>query len=110
MNNGIAQRYRPGVLAVSPPDYDELPDDYISKARAELLSDTAWLAGHIAEAVDDVVADLLIDNGCATQRYRDSALCNRLRAAVDAAIERELPDLAESLWLRDVNGQPRCCG
>jgi len=33
---------------------------------------------------------------------RDVALCNRLRTIVAQAIEREAPDLAESLWMRDV--------
>ena len=93
---------RPGVLAVSPPEYPEMPDEYMDKALAELRADSAWIAEQIADGVDNTIADLLIDNGCATQLYRDVALCNRLRAIVAQAIEREAPDLAESLWMRDV--------
>ena len=93
---------RPGVLAVSPPEYAELPDEYLTKARVQLLADNAWIADQIADAADSTIAELLIDNGCATQRYRDAALCNRLRAIVAQAIEREAPDLAESLWQRDI--------
>ena len=100
--NGISQRYRPAVLPVSPPDYPEMPDEYMAKALAELLADNAWIADQIADAADSTIAELLIDNGCATQRYRDAALCNRLRAIVAQAIEREAPDLAESLWQRDI--------
>ena len=93
---------RPGALAVSPPDYPEMPDEYMDKALAELRADSAWIAEQIADAADSTIAELLIDNGCATQRYRDAALCNRLRAIVAQAIEREAPDLAESLWKRDI--------
>lgn len=93
---------RPGVLAVSPPDYDELPDEYLTKARAELRADNNWLAEQIADGTDITIAELVIDKGDATQRYRDAALCNRLRAIVAQAIEREAPDLAESLWKRDI--------
>ena len=100
--NGISQRYRPAVLPVSPPDYPEMPDEYMAKALAELRADSAWIADQIADAADSTIAELLIDNGCATQRYRDAALCNRLRAIVAQAIEREAPDLAESLWQRDI--------
>lgn len=100
--NGISQRYRPGVLAVSPPDEVERPDEYMDKAREELRTDTAWIAERIADGVDNTIADLLIDNGCATQLYRDVALCNRLRAIVAQAVEREATDLAESLWQRDI--------
>ena len=100
--NGISQRYRPAVLPVSPPDYPEMPDEYMAKALAELRADSAWIADQIADAADSTIAELLIDNGCATQRYRDAALCNRLRAIVAQAIEREAPDLAESLWKRDI--------
>ena len=100
--NGISQRYRPGVLAVSPPDEVERPDEYMDKAREELRTDTAWIAEQIADGVDSVIADLLTDTGHANQQVRDVALCNRLRAIVAQAIEREAPDLAESLWMRDV--------
>lgn len=100
--NGISQRYRPGVLAVSPPDEIEMPDEYMDKAREELRTDRDWIAEQIADGADSTIAELLIDNGCATQRYRDAALCNRLRAIVAQAIEREAPDLAESLWQRDI--------
>lgn len=100
--NGISQRYRPGVLAVSPPDYAEMPDEYLTKARAELRADQDWIAERIADGADSTIAELLIDNGSATQRYRDAALCNRLRAIVAQAIERGAPDLAESLWKRDI--------
>ena len=93
---------RAGVLAVSPPDYAEMPDEYLTKARAELRADNNWIADAIADGADSTIAELLIDNGCATQRYRDAALCNRLRAIVAQAIEREAPDLAESLWQRDI--------
>ena len=100
--NGISQRYRPGVLAVSPPDEIEMPDEYLTKARAELRADNNWIADAIADGADSTIAELLIDNGSATQLYRDVALCNRLRAIVAQAIEREAPDLAESLWKRDI--------
>ena len=100
--NGISQRCRPGVLAVSPPDEIEMPDEYMTKARAELLADNAWLAEQIADGIDDAIADLLTDTGYANQGVRDVALCNRLRAIVAQAIEREAPDLAESLWQRDI--------
>lgn len=100
--NGISQRYRPGVLAVSPPDYAEMPDEYLTKAQEQLRTDTAWIAEQIADGVDAVIADLLTDTGYANQNVRDVALCNRLRAIVNQAIEREAPDLAESLWMRDV--------
>ena len=93
---------RAGVLAVSPPDEIEMPDEYLAKARAELRADQDWIAEQIADGTDSTIAELLIDNGCATQRYRDAALCNRLRAIVAQAIEREAPDLAESLWKRDI--------
>ncbi len=93
---------RPGVLAVSPPDYPELPDEYMDKAREELRTDTDWIAEQIADGIDDVIADLLTDTGYQNQIARDVALCNRLRAIVAQAIEREAPDLAESLWMRDV--------
>lgn len=93
---------RPGVLAVSPPDEAELPDEYMDKAREELRTDTAWIAEQIADGVDSVIADLLTDAGYANQQVRDVALCNRLRAIVAQAIEREAPDLAESLWKRDI--------
>jgi len=43
---------RPGVLAVSPPDEAELPDEYMDKAREELRTDTAWIADQIADGVD----------------------------------------------------------
>ena len=93
---------RAGALAVSPPDYAEMPDEYLTKAQEQLRTDAAWIAEQIADGVDSVIADLLIDNGSATQRYRDAALCNRLRTIVAQAIEREATDLAESLWQRDI--------
>ncbi len=100
--NGISQRYRPGVLAVSPPDEIEMPDEYLTKAREELRTDTGWIAEQIADGIDSVIADLLTDTGYANQDVRDVALCNRLRTIVAQAIEREAPDLAESLWQRDI--------
>ena len=100
--NGISQRYRPGVLAVSPPDEIEMPDEYLTKAREELRTDKGWIAEQIADGIDDAIADLLTDTGYANQDARDVALCNRLRAIVAQAIEREAPDLAESLWQRDI--------
>ena len=100
--NGISQRYRPGVLAVSPPDEIEMPDEYMDKAREELRTDTGWIAEQIADGIDSVIADLLTDTGYANQQVRDVALCNRLRAIVAQAIERESPNLAESLWHRDI--------
>ncbi len=100
--NGISRRYRPGVLAVSPPDEIEMPDEYMDKAREELRTDTGWIAEQIADGIDDVIADLLTDTGYANQQVRDVAMCNRLRAIVAQAIEREAPDLAESLWMRSV--------
>ena len=100
--NGISQRYRPAVLPVSPPDYPEMPDEYMAKALAELRADSAWIAEQIAESVDALTAELLMDTECAREDVRDHVVCKRLRAAVDAAIEREAPDLAESLWQRDI--------
>lgn len=93
---------RPGVLAVSPPDEIEMPDEYMDKAREELRTDTGWIAEQIADGIDSVIADLLTDTGYANQNVRDVALCNRLRTIVAQAIEREAPDLAESLWQRDI--------
>ena len=93
---------RAGVLAVSPPDELEMPDEYMDKAREELRTDKGWIAEQIADGIDDVIADLLTDTGYANQDARDVALCNRLRTIVAQAIEREAPDLAESLWMRDV--------
>ena len=100
--NSYGHACRAGVLAVSPPDEIEMPDEYLPKARAELRADNAWIAEQIADGTDNTIAELVIDNGEATQRYRDAALCNRLRAIVAQAIEREAPDLAESLWNRDI--------
>ena len=100
--DSYGRKCRPGVLAVSPPDEIEMPDEYLTKARAELRADQDWIAERIADGADSTIAELLIDNGSATQRYRDAALCNRLRAIVAQAIEREAPDLAESLWQRDI--------
>jgi len=100
--DSYGRKCRPGVLAVSPPDEIEMPDEYMDKAREELRTDTGWIAERIADGADSTIAELLIDNGSATQRYRDAALCNRLRAIVAQAIERGAPDLAESLWKRDI--------
>jgi len=100
--NGISQRYRPGVLAVSPPDYDEMPDEYLTKARAELLSDNAWLAERIADCIDEVIAEKIMDNEHAHEYVRDNEVCRRIRGHVKQAVEREAPDLAESLWQRDI--------
>lgn len=93
---------RPGVLAVSPPEYAEMPDEYLTKARTELRADNNWIAEQIAESVDALTAELLMDTECAREDVRDHVFCKRLRAAIDAAIEREAPDLAESLWKRDI--------
>jgi len=100
--NGISQRYRAGVLAVSPPDEIELPDEYMGKARAELLADNAWLAEQIADCIDEVIAEKIMDNEHAHEYVRDNEVCRRIREHVKQAVEREAPDLAESLWMRDV--------
>ena len=100
--NGISQRYRPGVLAVSPPDEIEMPDEYLTKARAELLSDNAWLAEQIADCIDEVIAEKIMDNEHAHEYVRDNEVCRRIRGHVKQAVEREAPDLAESLWKRDI--------
>jgi len=100
--DSYGRKCRPGVLAVSPPDEIEMPDEYMDKAREELRTDTGWIAEQIADGIDSVIADLLTDTGYANQDARDVALCNRLRAIVAQAIEREAPDLAESLWQRDI--------
>ena len=92
----------PGVLAVSPPEYPEMPDEYLTKAREQLRTDTAWIAEQVADGIDYVIAELLTDTGYANQNVRDVALCNRLRTIVNQAIEREATDLAESLWQRDI--------
>lgn len=89
---------RPGFLAVSPQDYDERPEQFDEQAREKLRTDNAWLAEQIAESVDDVVAELLTDTGYHNDAERDRMVCERLRAAVNAAIERETPDLADKLW------------
>jgi len=100
--NGISQRYRAGVLAVSPPDEIELPDEYMGKARAELLADNAWLAEQIADCIDEVIAEKIMDNEHAHEYVRDNEVCRRIREHVKQAVEREAPDLAESLWQRDI--------
>ena len=100
--NGISQRYRPGVLAVSPPDYAEMPDEYLTKARAELLSDNAWLVEQIADSIDEYIAEKIMDNEHAHEYVRDNEVCRRIREHVKQAVEREAPDLAESLWQRDI--------
>lgn len=105
----ISQRYRPGVLAVSPPDEVEMPDEYLDQARCELRSDNAWLAEQIAEAVDALTAEVLMDDD-RNDNERNRSVCDRLRAAVNAAIEREAPDLAESLWMRDVESSQQDAG
>jgi len=98
--NGISQRYRAGVLAVSPPDEIELPDEYMGKARAELLADNAWLAEQIADSIDEYIAEKIMDNEHAHEYVRDNEVCRRIRDHVKQAVEREAPDLAESLWMR----------
>jgi len=100
--NGISQRYRAGVLAVSPPDEIELPDEYMGKARAELLADNAWLAEQIADSIDEYIAEKIMDNEHAHEYVRDNEVCRRIREHVKQAVEREAPDLAESLWMRDI--------
>lgn len=100
--NSYGHACRPGVLAVSPPDEIEMPDEYMDKAREELRTDKGWIAEQIADGIDDVIADLLTDAGYANQDVRDVALCNRLRTIVAQAVEREATDLAESLWQRDI--------
>jgi len=100
--NGISQRYRAGVLAVSPPDEIELPDEYMGKARAELLADNAWLAEQIADSIDEYIAEKIMDNEHAHEYVRDNEVCRRIREHVKQAVEREAPDLAESLWQRDI--------
>ena len=93
---------RAGVLAVSPPDELEMPDEYMDKARAELLADNHWLAEQIAGAIDDVIAELLMSDAAPHEMYRDNEVCRRIRSCVFESIEDEAPDLAESLWMRDV--------
>lgn len=93
--NGISRRYRPGVLAVSPPDEIEMPDEYLTKARAELLADGEWLAEQIADGINAPIARALMDG-------RDGVACEFIRAIVNKSIEREIDDLAESLWQRDI--------
>lgn len=93
---------RAGSLAVSPPDYAEMPDEYLTKARAELLSDNAWLAEQIADCIDEVIAEKIMDNEHAHEYARDNEVCRRIREHVKQAVEREAPDLAESLWMRGV--------
>jgi len=100
--NGISQRYRAGVLAVSPPEYAEMPDEYLTKARVQLLSDNAWLADQIVDCIDEVIAEKIMDNEHAHEYARDNEVCRRIRGHVKQAVEREAPDLAESLWKRDI--------
>ena len=100
--NSYGHACRPGFLSVSPPEYAEMPDEYLTKAREEIRADKGWIADQIAEGIDETIVDLLADTGCNNQRVRDEVLCNRLRTIVSQAIEREAPDLAESLWKRDI--------
>ena len=93
---------RAGVLAVSPPDYAEMPDEYLTKARVQLLADNAWLAEQIADCIDEAIAEKIMDNEHAHEYVRDNEVCRRIREHVKQAVEREAPDLAESLWMRDV--------
>lgn len=93
---------RPGFLAVSPPDYAEMPDEYLTKARVQLLADNAWLADQIVDCIDEVIAEKIMDNEHAHEYARDNEVCRRIREHVKQAIEREAPDLAESLWQRDI--------
>ncbi len=44
-------------------------------------------AEQIAESVDALTAELLMDTECAREDVRDHVVCKRLRAAIDAAIE-----------------------
>ena len=93
---------RAGALAVSPPDEIEMPDEYLTKARAELLSDNAWLVEQIADCIDERIAEKIMDNEHAHEYVRDNEVCRRIRGHVKQAVEREAPDLAESLWKRDI--------
>jgi hypothetical protein len=86
---------RPGVLAVSPPEYPEMPDEYMDKARAELLADNEWLADQIGNGITGPIARAIMDG-------RDGVACEFIRATVQKSIDREIDDLAESLWMRDI--------
>ena len=102
--NGISARYRPGVLAVSPREHDQRPDEYTEKARAELRADNEWIAGVVSEAIDGFLAEMLMDAD-RSESERDRDFTARLRAVVNTKIESEVPSLAESLWQRDIESE-----
>ena len=91
MNNGIAQRYRPGVLAVSPPDddctgdmvHDELLTGDRILDRADELATILGSAPreHIA-AIADLLRPLFIKPALQSKRLR--ALAEWMRANDDA--------------------------
>lgn len=85
-----------------PDDEPECPDEYIAKARKQLLADNDWLANVISESIDALTAEMLMDANCASDAERNRAVCERLRAAVNAAVESESGDLAEKMWMSDV--------
>ena len=78
-----------------PADESEMPEEFLEQARDELRADTDWLAEQIAEAMNGPIAKAIIDG-------RDGVACEFIRAAVNAAIEREAQDLAEDLWRREI--------
>jgi enoyl-CoA hydratase/carnithine racemase len=51
--------------------------------------------GNLAEATGENVAEMVMDG-------REHEVCMYLRMRVNEAVEREVPGLAESLWMRDV--------
>ena len=104
--NSYGHACRPGVLAVSPTDDIEMPDEYIDQARAELRADNMWISEQIADATDEFLAELLMSDA-PNDAERDVMSCQRLRAAVNAAIDREAPDLAEKMWMSDIDSSQR---
>lgn len=81
-----------------PDDVIEMPDEYLDRARRDLRSDLNWIAGELAELIDESDVSLILE---ATDD-QDRRHCDRMRSVINTAIEREAPDLAESLWQRDI--------
>lgn len=90
---------QPADFCIPPDDEPECPDVYLVRAREELRADLVWISEQIADSINSDDADLLTVN---PGNDKDLKFCDRLRSVVFSAIEREAPDLAESLWQRDI--------
>lgn len=80
-----------------------MPGEYMDKARAELRADLDWIAGRIADVVDSFHVEMLMSENDS----RDADFCDALRAAISTAIDEEANDLAEKLWMDDVEESHR---